>query len=340
MNPKTEKKTAPNLLEKEPIHGPRDAAWSQDIRVMYPHINLKNLKLGTPPKKIVAKLRQQHAGPGAHPGTGSPQEVHGGGAHKALKGKFKGKPANPEGIDTKSMYQHPDGTWTKERQAKHEEILAKFRGNATPVEKPVSYVMGGGTASGKSSSIKSGQVEIPENAIWADSDKIKGELPEFEGPNAWQVHEESSYLVKKLAYSSAADKYNVVLDGTGDSSYASLERKVNGLRAAGQEVHGVYVSIPTEKAIARNQKRADDLLAAGKKPRIVNEAVVRAIHAGVSRIVPEALDKGLYDTFRLYSNDVPKNTPPILMVSAEGKKVTIHEPELYEEFLAKAKEGY
>src|SRR5690606_32553272 len=95
---------------------------------------------------------------------------------------FKGKPANPDGKDTFSQYRKPDGSWTPERAALHDKIVKDVLSKATPVKngKAVGVLMGGGPASGKSSAINSGKVQLEKNVVHIDSDEIKKSIPEYQ----------------------------------------------------------------------------------------------------------------------------------------------------------------
>jgi hypothetical protein len=66
----------------------------------------------------------------------------------------------------------------------------------------------------------------------------------------------------------------------------------------------------------------------------VPEAIVRGTHAAVSRAFPEALKQGLFDRATLWDTTSGSLR---LVVSAAGKQVTIHDPGLWRDFLAKGR---
>ncbi len=250
---------------------------------------------------------------------------------------FEGRPANPAGKDTMERFRNPDGSWTKERQAMHDEIVESFFRGKTPVDKPTSYMMGGGPASGKSTMVRAGAVSIPENTVKVDADEIKGMIPEYKSmvgkKNAGAAsfaHEESSYLSKRIADRAAREGYNVLLDGTGDSSVESLAKKAANMRARGQPVEAYYATCPTDVAVARNVERAK------KTGRLPPESMLRATHASVSRIIPEAIKRGLFDKLEVWDTD---SKPPKKLASAKGTELTVHDNKGWERFLAKADEG-
>jgi hypothetical protein len=70
------------------------------------------------------------------------------------------------------------GKWSPERQRLHDAIVRQHLEGVTAVEEPRVMVMGGGTASGKSSMLR----KLPEikNHVKVDPDHIKSLLPEFQ----------------------------------------------------------------------------------------------------------------------------------------------------------------
>jgi len=275
-------------------------------------------------------------GSGHHGHAGRPGKVGGSlpqGSHIAdISSKYP--KSNPTGKDTFEQYMTKDNTWTRERQLLHEEIKKEFFKGKTPVENPVSYMMGGGPAAGKSTILNSGLESVPENAVLAAGDDIKKMLPEYihgepSDPNrAAFVHEESSWLAKQIMDEASSKGYNVILDGTGDSNMDKLKRKVERMSKGGQKVHGIYVTVDTEVAVQRNYARYK------VTGRMVPPAVVRAGHAGVSRIFEPLVKSGIMDSVKLYDTNGSK---PVLVAEAQGSKFSIYNEDLYKRFLDKAK---
>lgn len=246
------------------------------------------------------------------------------------KNGSKGKMPNPAGLDTMQQYTNPDGSWAPERQALHEEIINKFFQGRTSVDNPVSVILGGGPASGKSTLLNSGLVDIDPNHVLASGDDIKPFLPEYksgEYASAAFVHEESSVISKEIASRAARGGYNVVMDGTGDNSLGALSKKISSMTTKGQTVKGIYVTCDVDTAIARNVARAK---ATG---RDVPEAVLRSTHAAVSKIFPEIVNAGLFDNLELYDTSSGK---AILIAKAAGKTLTVHDWPAYATFLNRA----
>jgi predicted ABC-type ATPase len=260
---------------------------------------------------------------------------------EGVEGKLQGEempPANPDGKSTIERFKNADGTWTKERQALHDEIIDSHFEGKTSVKKPNSYMLGGGPASGKSTVLDAGLVKFPKNTVKIDSDGIKDSLPEYtkmlkdknKGAAAF-VHEETSHISKRIMARGIKEKYNVLLDGTGDSSLDGLRKKTAKMRVGGRKVNAEYMTIETDLSVKIANIR-------GKKTgRFVPESVVRGIHSSVSRVVPQAVEEGLYDNLNVWDNN--KKGEAVLIASAKGKELTVRDKDKWEKFLAKGKEG-
>lgn len=272
-------------------------------------------------------------------------------------------PANPLGVD--ALERHSTGVdekgrpvYSAQRQALHATIAAKLRGHVPASQDKTYHLMGGGPASGKSSVIKMGLVKIPEHHVHLDSDQIKGELPEMVALRhagdmraADYVHEESSDLAKKLQSASFGDGQDVILDGTGDSSVESMEKKIKEARSHGYKVHASYTTCSVDEAVRRNVIRAyggekarsmgyhvnDKEMQQKPEGRLPPEDMLRAVHKGVSTVLPEAIKKGLFDHLTLHDTEHrDAEGKPVLVATAQGTQLQVHHPELWEKFLGKA----
>lgn len=266
---------------------------------------------------------------------------------------FPGGPADPRKDPTVAVKRfvhtldaHRDprtGEFTEERKRLHAKIMDSLFEGKTPVpegQQPTFVLMGGGSASGKSTIIRSGHVTLPDedSTVKIDCDEIKAILPEFrplakagEPRSASFVHEESSDLGKAAMRRGFSGRYNVVLDGTGDGSMESLMKKIKAARAAGYRVVANYATVDTDEAVRRSMARAQ------KEPDrgIVPESVIRQNHAAVSAIFPEAVKAGMFDEARVYDTGVPGGKPQLLFETKDGKQNVVNQ-EGYSRFLAKA----
>ncbi len=247
-------------------------------------------------------------------------------------------PANHNGSDTLERHRMPDGSFTPQRKALHDKILASILAKVPPSADKTFTLMGGGPASGKSSVINSGQVSLAQ-AAHIDADAIKTQLPEY---NALQgakdmraasfVHEESSGVGKTAMSQAFGGGQNVLLDGTGNASLESVKAKANAARQAGYKVNAEYVTCDVEEAVRRNIERAK------KTGRLPPEGMLRHTHKSVSNILPQAIAEGVFDNVRLWdTQNKDANGMPSLVASGKGNQLTVHNQQLWDTFLAKGK---
>lgn len=242
--------------------------------------------------------------------------------------------ANPDGLDSLEQYQFSNGALSADRQALHEAIKQELFAEASAVDNPTAYLLGGGPATGKSTFRDSGAMGLSANSVTIDSDVIKAKLPEYRerlkanDPTAAAfVHEESSLLAKQLLRDASDGQYNMVYDGTGDGSIDSLSQKVAIMRANGAKVEAHYLTIPTDLAIERAQLRAEET------GRAVPEALIKEAHAAVSLVFPEAIKRGLFDKFYLWDST---SREPVLIAKGEGKNIIVRDEAKWRAFLRKA----
>lgn len=261
----------------------------------------------------------------------------------------------PDQVETDRVYTQADeppasgktrgdadmATISPQRQQLHATIIGEYTRTAKPQAQPVFLVMGGGTASGKSTLVRSGVVKLPPDAVKIDADEIKMALPEYQVLSASgeviaapTVHEESSYLTKRAMEELGNVKANTILDGTGDSSVDKLKAKIDKMRAKGYKAIGEYVTIPVDLAINQMIQRGND--EGPNRGRYVSIEELKRNHAEVSKTLPAAIQAGIFDAVNLW--DASSDGAPVLVVSAKGKELTIHNPKLWEQFLAKANE--
>ncbi len=228
-----------------------------------------------------------------------------------------------------------DGVLTLKRQQLHEDIIQGMDKGAVQKENPIVYMNGGGPASGKSA-VTEGIAKRPDKIFNIDSDEIKKELPEYnkmlekkDFGAANFVHEESSMISMDALKYGIDKKYDVLLDGTGDGTYESLQTKINFMKSNGAKVVADYVTLDTGLAWKIQQKRA---LETG---RDVPEAILRRTHANVSMVVPQAIKDGLYDEFRLWDTNIKGKAR--LVCELKNGKFEILKPDLWQDFLNKAK---
>ena len=231
--------------------------------------------------------------------------------------------------DTMTRYQRPDGTWEPGRQALHDQIVAKALAGHSRSAHPAAVFLGGGTASGKSTLFGGGS-----SGVKIDPDKIKEQLPEYPAGLAahrrgttGQVHEESSYLARRIQREAISRGYDFTLDSTGDGAYEKMRGKIEQARQAGYQVTGKYVTVPTELAVRRAAERARET------GRVVPASVTREIHAGVSDVFGKLLQHNELDQAELWDNTA---SPRLIGRKEAGAGWTVQDPKAWRQFLAKA----
>jgi predicted ABC-type ATPase len=260
---------------------------------------------------------------------------------------FKGETLTPE----HSLWHHLEGnpkdgyTITAERAAVHKKIVEDATRGVPRSDDPTFYMLGGGPAAGKTTAVKSGLAGTPDekSAVQINADDIKGSLPEYdrmrfsESDNdffnaAAFAHEESSYLAKQVQKQAFENRQDVVLDGTGDSKYATLEKKVGQARDAGYKVNAVYATVPTGEAVRRSNLRA----LRPDERRFVPNDVVRGTHRDVSAVFPEAVRKGLFNDAKLI--DTTERGNAVLIGETTGGRFQVRDQGRWNDFVAKGSE--
>ena len=226
---------------------------------------------------------------------------------------------------------------TPARRALHDEIVKAFvQGTGKPQSHtPQVLFMAGGGASGKSTILKSGQVDEPPDAVLLNADAIKECLPEYDAlrldPDdetakkaAAAVHEESSALNKRLIRYTQLANSNYVVDGTGDGKPGSFLKSVTEAKKKGADVKLVYATIPVEDAVGRAEARFQ-----GKARRWVPPDILYGAHEGAARafnndVAPSDFPFEIYDT---------SFQPPKLIAERKSGKgegaIDVKDPEMF-----------
>jgi hypothetical protein len=249
------------------------------------------------------------------------------------------------GHDTHTEYVARTGAsgqpvYKRERKPLHDRIRNKFLHGAKPVDDPPKVMfMAGGPASGKSSVMP--LLDVPVGAVALDADAVKGELPEYQEAlkqgrrdGAALVHEESSALVKDLQGHAADRGLNAIVDGVGNNAPGNLAGKMTQWKAQGYDVSLNVMTIPTDLAVERAQKRA------ARSGRHVPEEIIRKSHAGVSKNWEATANLDWADV-QLWDNDVPLGDEPVLVAHVPRGTTApkVFDQARYDAFLAKAHEA-
>lgn len=162
-----------------------------------------------------------------------------------------------------------NGEWTAEREKLHNDIIAKILSPEKvkacmpkPGEKPKFIMFGGRGGSGKSwftdkeRAAKEGREVMfnADNYLVLDADELKKYIPEFEGWNAGEVHEESSYLNKKIKSMAMSLGINIIIDGTMNYNPKKPDKVKNEMLEAkekGYSLEAHYMFLPLQESCIR-----------------------------------------------------------------------------------------
>jgi predicted ABC-type ATPase/2'-5' RNA ligase len=254
-------------------------------------------------------------------------------------GQFAGGESG-EGFDaksdktTKETYKKESG-WVPSRAEFHEKIINSDLTGKVPIsDPPVATILGGGTASGKSSLFR--EMSKNPNVVHIDSDNVIKQLPEWEklrmvDPQnaAPRLYDEAKVVSKDLLGRSVARNLDLIYNGVG--SKPTTLAMVKNLNGEGYKVNVAYVDIPVDTAIERMFSRA-----ANPKDedygRLVPLELVRSSNQGAAENFMRLKDMNEVSGATLYSNI---NRPRTLVYTKENGKETIHDQKLWDEFVKK-----
>lgn len=199
-------------------------------------------------------------------------------------------------------------SYTPERTRLHEQIVRNLIpedliARATPAEgeQPIFTILGGRGGSGKSG--LKGEVYDADSAVVIDPDAIKEQLPEYEGWNANQVHEESGDIANLMVKRAREMGLNVVLDATMKTSETAVGR-VKEFRKDGYRVEAHYMHLARQMAAERAVQRFLDSGRYVPLPVVLGNTSNEASFDKV---------KAMSDSWSFWDNNVPKGQKPVLI---------------------------
>ncbi len=223
------------------------------------------------------------------------------------KGKFTRK---YEMIPTDVRFKDENGNYKPERLKLHNAIVDEINKTAGKSEKkPVAFLMGGGSATGKSTlrevAILNNLKKDGKSAGIVDCDDIKKAIPEYKTLHrtvaAKTVHDESSDVTVYALNTLIAQKKNLIFDGTM-KNYDKYSSLIKQLKKEGYEVNIMIADCPLEVAIERSEKRAKET---GRK---VPVDIIKESHANVPGAFVKL--KKLVDNYTVY--DTSEKTPKLI----------------------------
>ena len=217
------------------------------------------------------------------------------------------------GNDTQGKHKK-DGVYTEERRSLHKEkILSPYSKAmddlANQEEKRVVF-MSGLPASGKTTATKRMFKKVGDNPeilednsghkyVVLNADDIKGLLPEYNGLNAAEVHEESSDLNKMLIAMAQDKGASVVIDGTlaNPEKAKKIHENFKGLGYKGSLIN---VKVKTENSLKRAKSRYD------RSKRFVPFDVIAGMSEGIIKTIEE-----LKESFESYTSIDNNGAEPV-----------------------------
>ena len=282
-----------------------------------------------------------------------------------LENSFDPIPETPEIESTFLDHMDENGNLSAERQKVHDDLIEKGMtqpeklpnkepnpkaGEPLPSQdKPKALMLGGGAASGKSSSQKAGFVDTPEGAVVVNPDEFKVLLPESAGPAsdgrqgngladevgpAWAsiTHEESSYLGKRLTTAAIDNKQNIVLDKTSSKPAKAVE-EIQRLQKAGYDVDVAYVTTDIDRAVGAAIRRQEEI------GRAVPESELRAGHSGANQaflaVATETTARSQLLTTIPDNPDGTRNPPVLTAVSTGDGRIQVINQDAWSAYLTR-----
>lgn len=235
-------------------------------------------------------------------------------------------------IPTKEMFTDKNGTYIASRRIVHNRIIKRIlkkSGWSPGSMQQQAYIVGGGTASGKTTILaRIIKPKLRKQGIKApiiNADHIKKYIPEYKKLQkkypleaARLVHKESRDIASLLLNQVVEQKRHFVLESTLASAKRS-EKLIKWLKDSGYFLQLFIADAPVELAIQRSEDR-------GKRTgRFVPHSVIRKTHTLVPRTFRDI--KNQVDRYYVYSN---REKPKLI-----ATKYFVLEQHLYDLFLKK-----
>jgi hypothetical protein len=216
--------------------------------------------------------------------TQHPRDDHG----KFIEGSGEWTAENLNGKTTQEAYSK-GGVYDANREAFQNGVVSRTLGDAQPPvgRQPTAIMLGGGTASGKSSGsekIGLGDAANPD-MVHLDPDSIKPQFPEWNGlvaedmrTAAARTYKEAGTINEKAVAACIDKGLDVKYDGTmsGPKGFAALD----AFDSNNYNVQAVFFDIPTAVAQERAISRAETSTRLEDKGRYVPPQVIEDAHWG------------------------------------------------------------
>ena len=239
---------------------------------------------------------------------------------------------------TEDLFNH-NGIYIKERQVLHNRIINDYFNQEKELSDKV-FMLGGAPANGKSTLTESGLLPHPKGGLVIDPDKVKAMIPEYKmilesgdkeliRKAANFVHEESSYLGKKIRDKALKEEWATIIDGVNNGTAEKIHRNAQLIRKlSGKKIRADYVSLDTDLSMKLAEMRAK------KTGREVPLEVIRDKNIAISKEFPLIIKNKSFDELYLWDTNI-NGQPRLILRQLEGELEVI-DKDLYQKFLQKA----
>lgn len=221
-------------------------------------------------------------------------------------------------LSTDEQYFNKSTNSWDERRVKsvHIPIIEKYTKGIKSHENPVVTLMMGAPSSGKGTVRNSINNNYNFGDVTVDPDDIKKvdlkkDYDKYQQENistaASMVHEESSYLTKKIIDKLIDKKANFTIDKVF-SEYDALNRQIQQLVDKGYKVNIVYASLPKEIAYKRMLERGK------KEGRYISESYFNKAHDNIVKTFDRIKNDSRLNSIRQYSTNVKIGEKPVLIL--------------------------
>jgi predicted ABC-type ATPase len=200
------------------------------------------------------------------------------------------------------------GEYEKNRRSLHEQIIAEtLEGTLVGNSNPESFLVGGGSASGKGYATRlviDAYKSEGARVVHIDADAIKEKLPEYNQyissndrevvkQAAMVVHDESSDITYEILNICIEENRHFIFDGTMKNE-EKYNRIISRLREKSYIIRVFVVDIPLDLALKRAEQRFKDT------KRFVPEHIIRESHEKIASTFLSIKER--VDGYALYDN--------------------------------------
>lgn len=205
--------------------------------------------------------------------------------------------------NTYNEHTDDDGAWSAERlEEVHDPAVEEMLNEDAASDEPIGVILMGPPGAGKGWWEENYADKFGREFTRINSDDAKHHIPEYEGSNAAEVHEESSHIAKKELAPEAIERgHNIVFDNVASSSTHELKE---AMEEAGHDMRAVFVDVPPEKSAHNVVSRYED---EGRFTPLDYTVGAREDSLGTFEEATDDMDP---EKVAYYNNDVEWGEPP------------------------------